>query len=1103
MKHEGVQHLFGAAAARWPDRAAVSTAAGEVTYRELDKRSNNVANFLVSSGAGRGSVVAVLSEDAVEVITSVLGILKAGCVFVPLDAGIPDKRLETMIATVSPSWVVCEPRHFERLGRIAAGAGVAAQVISSSDGHAAGAGLGPRLTFRLEFAEHWNPRPVGVESEGDDMAYVYFTSGSTGRPKGIAGRLKGIDHFIRWELKTLGLGEGVRVSQLLPASFDGSLRDIFVPLCAGGTVCVPEGRETLLDAGRLVEWLDRSRVNVVHCVPSVFRSVLNAGLTPSHFEALKYVLMAGEPLLPSDVKRWADVFGARVRLVNLYGTSETTMAKFAYFVRPEDAARQTIPVGKPIEGAAAVVVDARGRACAPGIIGEIYIRTPYCTLGYYNQPELTSEVFVQNPFSDNPRDIVHKTGDLGRVLEDGNFEYLGRKDQQVKIRGVRVELGEIENLLRAQPSVRDVAVIDCEGADGYNYLCAYLVLEAGAETAALRDALALHLPDYMIPSAMVTMESLPRTISGKIDRRTLPAPHSASLAAEGAYVAPRTPTEELVTGVWGEVLGVARVGVEHNFFQLGGHSLRATQVLSRVRSATGVQVPLRAFFEAPTVAGLARHVEAGKSAGAGPAAPAITRAPRDGALPLSFAQQRLWFLHRVAPESPFYNIPVAVRLTGALDAAALERAINEIVRRHEALRTTFQTVGRQPAQIVAPRLTLGLPVSDISALGAEEHEARLQALIADEARRPFDLARGPLLRAGLVRVGEDEHVLLFNMHHIVSDAWSLGVLVREAAALYTAFSAGEPSPLPELSIQYADYAVWQREWLTGDVLEAHLSYWREQLAGVPTTLALPYDRPRPEGDVFRGARHPLSFSAELTEQLRALGRGEGATLFMTLLAAYQLLLHKHTGQHDIVVGSPIANRDRPELEQLIGLFLNTLALRGRPAEARTFRELLAQVRATTLSAYAHQELPFDRVVSELQPERDLGRSTLFHVWFVLQNTPQTKFELPGLTMTPAGGYHETSQFDLSLNLAETPDGLRGSLEYNADLFEPGTVARLARHLALLLEAAAARPDAALEELRRSLDDADLEEQRARQRELKEARRRRIEGAKLSPRTHQK
>jgi amino acid adenylation domain-containing protein len=609
MKHVSVQELFTQAAAQHRDRVAIERGDERISYGALAENSNRLANYLRAAGLRKGDIVGLLADDTIEVITAIIGVLQVGGVFVPLDPRIPEARLRAMSAEVTPQWLLTQVKFIATLRHVA-GDNAQARIIvldgvapSDTDGNAALDGV--------EFyAAHPDATRPAAQSEPDDMCYVYFTSGSTGRPKGIAGRLKGLDHFIRWESKTFGVGAGTRVSQLTSPSFDAYLRDVFTPLCAGGTVCAPPSRETVFDAALLVAWLTEQRVEIVHCVPSLFRSLLNQPLAPTDFPALKYVLMAGEPLLPSDVKRWTDVFGDRVRLVNFYGPTETTMIKFCYFVQPADKERRTIPIGQPIEGARALVLDAQRQACPPGAVGEIYIRTPYRTLGYYKQPELTAEVFVPNPFNDDPSDLVYRTGDLGRILDDGNFEFLGRQDQQVKVRGVRIELREIEDLLRGHAGVRDVAVVDLEDSGGNKYLCAYVVTGDGADAATLKEFLAASLPDYVLPSAFVVLAELPRTISGKVDRRALPRPADEHARRGGEYVAPRTPVEEELAAIWCQVLNVERVSVEHNFFELGGHSLLATQLLARVRAAMQVELPLRALFAAPTVAGLASAVMA-------------------------------------------------------------------------------------------------------------------------------------------------------------------------------------------------------------------------------------------------------------------------------------------------------------------------------------------------------------------------------------------------------------------------------------------------------------------------------------------------------------
>ena len=898
MKRENVHSCFSRIASELPTNIAIAAGPRQISYRELEERSNSLANFLLANGASAAASVAVLTNDRVAILIAILGILKARCVFAPLDQNTPEKRLAAMISLLEPEWFITETQFLGRVNNLSQETRKKARVVCV-DNETAACCL-DHVTVLTDYRNYFNPAEPRVEAQPDDMCYVYFTSGSTDQPKAIAGRLKGVDHLIRWEIETLGLGADARVSQILPPSVDGSLCDIFIPLCAGGTACVPKDNDTLLDTKELIAWLDRERISVIHCNPSLFRSLLNEPLTAGDFQSLKYILLAGEPLLPADVKRWTHIFGERIQLINLYGPPETTVAKFAYFVKASDQERRTIPIGKPIEGAAAMVVDKSGRPCPRGTIGEIYIRTPYRALGYYNQPELTRASFIQNPFSNDPNDIVYKTGHLGRVLEDGNFEYLGSALEQTR-----------------------------EG---------------------LREDAAL--------------------VTGLANKK------------------------------------------------------------------------------------LASHA---------PAVEPAKRASRQ--FPLSFAQQRLWFIDQLEPDSWAYNSPLAVRLTGRLDVDALKRTLSEIVRRHEALRTAFSVVDETPVQIISPAADVPLPLIDLSILGEDEREAEARVLANREFRGPFDLSSGPLLRAVLLKLSEQQHIALLTMHHIISDGWSLGVLIREVVALYDAYARGEQSPLPELRIQYADYAVWQREQLQGEVLEEGLSYWREQLRDAPT-LELPTDRPRPARQSYRGSQLTFEFSSELTEKLRDLSRREGVTLFMTLLSGWQTLLARYSGQWDLSVGTPIANRTRGELEELIGFFVNTLVLRTRLNAEASFHAQLKQVREVCLGAYAHQDVPFEMVVEGLQPERHSSHSPLFQVMFALENVPLRDLELPGLKLEPVEGELNTTRFDLIVNMTETPamTALTGTCEYSTDLYEATTIRRMLEHWQVLLESAVTGPEQSLSAL---------------------------------------
>lgn len=1047
MKHESVQQLFDRMAETTPGRIAISSGDTRITYGELQQRADKLARLLLSGDAKKGSIVAILLDDKVDAITSMIAVLKARAVFVPFDPLLPDLRLETLVRQVAPDLFISEGNQAQRLHGFPHG-----KVLS----------LDKYRRLDQLAVDNVLVSKTAEPSEPDDCCYIYFTSGSTGRPKSIAGRLKGIDHFIRWQIQTLNIGGDDRVSQLLPLSFDGSLRDIFVPLCAGGTVCVPEHNEIVSDAKELVSWIDRESISLIHCVPTLFRAILNEELHAARFRALRYVLLAGEALLPSDVGRWMEVFGDRVKLINLYGTSETTMAKFIYEVQPGDEKRRSIPVGKPMPGARALIVDEDGRACPPGAIGEIYIRTPYRSHGYYKQPELTAEVFIPNPFSNDPSDIVYKTGDLGRMLEDGNIELLGRKDQQVKIRGVRVELEEINSLARGFNGVKDVAVIDRKDTSGGNFLCAYLVGNGDLEVDALREYLNERLPNPMVPSAFVMMEKLPRTMSGKIDRRALP--DLKDRAGRGEHVAPRTGTEQIVAEIWANILGLPKISLHDNFFELGGHSLLATQVMVRVRKTMGVELPLRALFENPSVAKLASHIDSAAPGSATASLPPIVPVSRDRDLPLSFSQQRLWFLEQLKPGDPLYYSFQALLITGPLDVKALELSLNEITRRHEVLHTVFDTVGGDPVQRVLPFTPMSLRTINLSDVPADERHATLEKLAAEEKRRPFDIVQGPLIRALLVALSEHEHALLLTLHHIVSDGWSLGILCREMPALYEAFATGAPMPLPALPVQYADFAVWQREHLEGKVLEEQLSYWRTQLANVPSELELPADRPRPEIATFSGARVNFELTKELTEQLKALGRQEGTTLFMVLLAAFDTLLYRYSGQPDIVVGTAIANRNRDETEDLIGFFVNMLVMRTDLSGNPAFLEVLKRVKQMTLEAYQHQDVPFEQIIEMLQPQRSFNRAPLYQIEFTLQNAPLEPLEVRDLRFTPLEVQALSSETDLNLMMSESENGLSGEVVYATDLFDATTIERMMNHFQNLLEEIAKAPEQRILEL---------------------------------------
>ena len=1036
--------LFEEQVERTPDNIAVVFGHQQLTYAQLNARANQVAYHLQSLGVGPDVPVAICIERCPEMVVGLLGILKAGGAFVPLDPAYPKERLAFMLEDARAPVLLTQ-------ARIAASmpAHRAHVLCLDSGGEAVGG----------ESEEN----PVSRSTAGH-LAYVIYTSGSTGQPKGVMIEHRSLVNYLCWVGEGL-LGDALaHVPLTTKLTFDMCLKQLFPSLLRGERVwMLPE--EVTAEPAALLSALGARTGVGLNCVPSLWKAMLHAihsGQAACPNESLAYLLFGGEQLSQDLVDSSLTAL-PNLRIWNIYGPTEATANACVATIRSEDA----VTIGRPIDNTQIYILDSSLQPVPIGVKGELYIGGAGLARGYLNQPDWTAEKFIPHPFSTEPGARLYKTGDLARYLPDGRIEFLGRTDYQVKIRGFRIELGELEAVLREHPAVREAVVLAQEDASGEKRLVAYVVAERESRPAAndLRSFLRQKLPEYMVPSALVLLDALPLMFNGKMDRRALPALERARPELENAVVIPRTPTEEILAEIWVQVLGLERVGIHDNFFDLGGHSLLATQVVSRIRDAFGMEIPLRRLFELPTVAGLAESIDVTRRAGQNLQAPPIVPVARDGDLPLSFAQQRLWFIEQLAPGNSAYNIPAAVRLKGALNVAALEQSLNEIVKRHETLRTTFAMVDGGPIQVIAPTLPMALPVVTLQELSENEREIEVQRLAAEEARRPFDLARGPLLRITLLRLGEEEHVGLLTMHHIVSDGWSTGILIREMAVLYEAFSAGRSSPLPELPIQYADFADWQRQWLQGEVLETQLAYWKQQLLGAPPLLELPTDRSRPAVQGFRGAHRSLLLSRIVGDALKALSRHEGATLFMTLLAAFNILLNRYTSQDDLVVGTPIANRNHTEIEGLIGLFVNTLVLRTDLSGNPSFREVVRQVREVCLAGYSHQDLPFEKLVEELHLERDLSRNPLFQVMFVLNNALAETVELTGLTVSPVEGDSETAHVDLTLQISETEQGLlEAALVYNTDLFDAAMITRMLAHFQTLLEAAVADPDRRLSDL---------------------------------------
>jgi amino acid adenylation domain-containing protein len=828
--------------------------------------------------------------------------------------------------------------------------------------------------------------------------------------------------------------------------------EVWGPLLNGGVVEIVS-REELLDPACFAGLLRSGRFTVLFLTTALFNRY--AGLDPGLFAGLGTLLFGGEAVDPRPVAAVLAAGGPR-RLLHVYGPTESTTFASWHLVEGVAAAAATIPIGRPLANTTAHVLDGFGAAVPVGVVGELYLGGAGLAQGYWRRPALTAERFVRHPEYGR----LYRTGDLVRRLEDGALVFVGRADDQIKLRGFRIEPGEVEAALRRLPGVTDAAVV-VAGEGEQRHLVGYVAragaAAAGEDAAALRAALRRSLPEALVPSRVLALPVLPLTANGKLDRAALPAP----VLAEGGEAGPATPTEELLAGLWCEVLGVERVGRDGDFFELGGHSLQATQLVSRIRTAFAIDLPLAAIFSDSTPRALAAAIDAGrhKEWRERPIVPVR----RDTALPMSFAQERLWFLAQLEPENPFYNSPFALRLKGPLDQTALRAAIASLVARHEILRTAFLNDGGRPRQQVLPAVDVSPGEIDLRHLPPGRREAALQEQMATESRTPFaDLGRPPLLRITLIRLGVDEHALLLTLHHIVTDGWSLDVLSREIADVYNAHRRGTVPALPPLPVQYADFAEWQRELLESGALEEQLVYWRRKLANAPPMLALPTDHPRPALQRYRGSIVRFAVDRATRDVLHRLGRAQHGTLFMTLLAGFAALLYRYSRQSEIVIGSPIANRRRPELEPLLGFFVNTLALRIELGDGLSFAALLAQVRQTALEAYAHQDLPFERVIEALQPERDLSRSPLFQAMFTLQNMPLGDRALADLEVRPIHVERKSALFDLVLDFWDTADGLAGVLEYDSDLFEPATAQRMTEHLCRLLKHVADTPDAPID-----------------------------------------
>lgn len=1049
-----VHKLFENEAEKTPENIAVTCSGINLPYRELNNDANRLARVLIKKGALPETIIGIYLDRSVDLLIAVLGVLKAGGAYLPLDPSYPADRIDYMLKDSGASLIITKK---QLLGSLPSYSG---EIICIDC---------PEYTeIKYDSGEIINPE---VEISGENLAYIIYTSGSTGKPKGtmirhssLANAFKGWDSS--YELRTRARSH----LQMASFSFDVFSADWVRALCSGGKL-VMAPREILLEASELYDLMIKEKTDIAEFVPAVLRNLIDYLEKNNKDLNFLSLLIAGSDIWYVHEYNYFRNFCSRsTRLINSYGVTEATVDSSFFEAEKIGLADQShVPIGIPFRNISLFILNEQLDPVPVGVHGELFIGGYGLSRGYLNRPDLTALKFIPDPFSIRPGSRLYRTGDMARYMEDGNVEFLGRGDNQIKIRGFRIELGEIETALRKHSAIKEAVAFLKQAAEGKEKkLVAYITLANGVmpDYTELRNFLLSELPDYMIPSSFVTLDRFPLTPNGKVDRKSLPAPDFSTNCQnlQENFVAPRNNAESQIAEIWQELLEISPVGVQDNFFDLGGHSLLATQVISRIKEIFNAEIPLRTIFETPTIEGLAEAVmKAKKTSFAG--STRITRKKLTAPLPLSYAQERLWFLEQMEPGSPFYNMTDVYKVNGELNIKFLESSINEIIRRQESLRTVFISPDGKPEQVIIPELRVILPLLDISYLDVTLQEQKINELINGEASTPFDITKAPLFRTLLIKTGYQKYVIIFTIHHIISDDWSNRILFEEIGLIYTSLISGHPLALPELALQYKDFASWQKEWLTGDVLNVHLDYWKAKLRNPAPVLSLPFDHPRPSVQSYNGDYITFDFSESQSTALNMLCRKYDVTPFMALLSVFNILLHKYSAQSDIIIGTPIANRNHEEIERIIGFFVNTLVIRTDFSNDLSFTALLGSVKKTVIEAFEHQDLPFEFMLDALHIERDVSHSPLFQVMFAMQNYNARQREGEnGLTFEPLEAHSGTAKFELTLFIIEDSGKYSAAIEYNTSLFEKNTISKMADHFRYLTDCIINSPENRISEL---------------------------------------
>jgi len=1039
-----IHEIFEERAGFSPDNMAVVSGNQQVTYRELNERANQIAQFLHRIGVGPEVIVGVCLDRSIEFISTILGILKAGGAYLPIDPEDPSERIEFLLTDSAAPILITQENIIQDL---------------------------PHYVGQIIYLDH---QEIGTSLENDftqtialspgNLAYVIYTSGSTGKPKGVqVTHLALVNHVLAIQHE-FDRGSGDRIFQMASFGFDFATGEIFQALGSGGTL-VLRNEDSLSTVTEFLETLQSFEITFIALPTSVLHWLIDGTIQENLTlpSSIKTIFFGGEKVNPDKIKSFHHNFGSDVEMANGYGPTEAAIVATNYFI-PNDFqsenGRSEIPIGKPLSNCSVYILDDSQNLLPVGVVGEIYISGSGLARSYLNLPGLTAEKFIPNPYAELPGSRMYRTGDMAKLLDNGNIEFVGRLDQQVKYRGHRVELGEIERVLQNHADIRKAAAIVTRRESGVEDLSAFIVAKQGIikDIGTIRGYLKRHLPIYMVPTKYCFLDDLPLSTNDKLDRPLLKSMVPERLESPNSYSEPVTFTEKIITKIWERLLGADQIGVDDNFFELGGHSLIAAQINFETKNEFTVEIDLKLLFEYPTIRGFAAQVEGLTQKDSMPITP-INGSDR---IPLSFAQQRLWFLDQYEDAFAAYNVPVAFRIMGELNQGALEKSLTEIINRHEALRTTFYVKDNQPVQEISPEFAFNLSIIDLQNLNDAKKEVEARRIIEQDAQKPFDLSES-VLRSHLIRMKEEDSILALNIHHIATDGWSQNIIFKELTALYKGFTEGYEPQLPDLLSQYADYSIWQREWLKGEILKEQLNYWRDQLEGVGP-INLPTDKPYPTTQTFSGAFVEFEISGELTTIIKRICRENGVTLFMGLLAVFNVFLSRYSGQLDICIGTPVANRNQAWIENLVGFFINMLVIRTDLSGNPTFIQLLKRVFETTLDAYTYQDIPFERLVSEFATEREKGRHPFFQVIFVMENDTGQKLQFEGAQVEPFRIDLRSAKSDLGLILNETKDSIGGMLNYNTDLFERSTIQQMVDHFLVLLNGIVTNPDQSISEI---------------------------------------